>query len=948
VNLIRAFDDSPTLVSLTRLQAGGGVGVDIYVDVNERFINTLGYSREQLLGHTPTELGIWEATERAAVLEQVRQLKVLDNAPVTLRAADGSLHPALLNAELITLDGTQYLLALLRDVGSVEATDIVRREAAEQALQLSEEKYRTLVDHSQDGVFITHDGNYTYVNKTYADMLGYAPEQMIGAAFLKFFAPEDHEKINEIWNKRRAGQWEQAAYEIHLLKSDGITRVLASVRSGPIMLNGTLSSTGTIRDITDERRTQQALFQAEQSFRNIFENAVVGMYQSTPDGHFIKANQALAGILGYESPDDLIRNLPDIRMVYADPSERGQVLSGIEQQGQVRNAEVRMRRRDGSPIWVSMSARVVRNNANSVAHFEGSIYDITAQKTAEQALQRSEQRYRLLVDHSQVGVFINENGRYTYVNNAFAAMLGYTETEFTQLSYRDIFPPEELAAADERFEKRLRGEAVPDDYESSLLHKDRKTRVIVTQSIGIIELEDRRVMIGTVRDITDQKRFEAQLHHNANHDPLTGLPNRTLFIQRLSQAMEQGRHRRTPSYAVLFVDLDSFKVVNDSLGHAVGDQLLIEVAKRLKQCVGPWDTIARHGGDEFTILVDQMEQPRDAVEVAERIQAELLHPIQLGGNEIYTNSSIGIAPGNPQYLTTDEVLRDADTAMYQAKAAGKAGYVIFDQSMYDRARARLQLETELRQALDNGEFRVYYQPIVAVANQRIAGFEALVRWQHPRRGLLLPEEFLHVAEETGLILPIGWWVLHKACRQAHAWRQRYPEAKALTMSVNLAHKQFMHTSLAEQIASALRETLLEPSALHLEITETIFLENPRIAETRLQQIKKLGAHLHLDDFGTGYSSLSYLSALPLDTLKIDRVFIADAHLNHKHAAMVRTIIELARDLQMETVAEGVENEEQLKLLRQLECRYAQGFLFAPALESRAAEQLLSGEQVQEA
>jgi diguanylate cyclase (GGDEF)-like protein/PAS domain S-box-containing protein len=946
VNLIRAFDDSPTLVSLTRLQADGLVDMDVYVDVNERFVRTLGYSREQLLGHTPTELGIWEAAERTAVLEQVRRLQVLNNAPVTLRAADGSLHPALLNAELIILDGSQYLLALLRDTSTIGPIEIVRRQEVEQALQLSEEKYRTLVDHSQDGVFITHANNYTYVNKTYADMLGYTPEQMIGEPFLKFIAPEDHEKINEIWSRRRAGQWEQAAYEINLLKSDGSTRVLVSVRSGPIMLNDTLSSTGTIRDITDERRTQQALFLAEQSFRDIFENSVSGMYQSTPDGHFIKANQALADLLGFDSPDDLIRNLPDIRMVYADPEERAQVLSGIERQGQVRNAEVRMRRRDGSPIWVSISARVVRNSANSVAHFEGSLYDITAQKTAEQALQRSEQRYRLLVDHSQVGVFINENGRYTYVNNAFAKMLGYSEAEFVQLSYRDIFPPEELAAADERFEKRLRGETVPDNYESSLLHKDRKTRVIVTQSIGIIDLEDRRLMIGTVRDITDQKRFEAQLHHNATHDPLTGLPNRTLFIQRLSQAMEQGRHRSTPSYAVLFVDLDSFKVVNDSLGHALGDRLLIEVAKRLKQCVGPWDTIARHGGDEFTILVDQMEHPQDAVEVAERIQAELMHPIQLGGNEIYTNSSIGIAPGSPQYQTTDEVLRDADTAMYQAKAAGKAGYVIFDQTMYARARARLQLETELRQALDNGEFRVYYQPIVTVTDKLITGFEALLRWQHPRRGLLLPEEFLHVAEETGLILPIGWWVLQKACRQAHNWRQRYPDTKTLSISVNLAHKQFMHTSLPEQIASALQETRLEPSALHLEITETIFLENPRVAETRLRQIKKLGARLHLDDFGTGYSSLSYLSALPLDTLKIDRLFIADAHVNPKHAAMVRTIIELARDLNMETVAEGVENEEQISLLSKFGCQFAQGFLFAPALESRAAEQLLSGTEVQ--
>lgn len=940
MNLVRALTDSPMLVSLTRLRT------DEFVDVNEGFCQCLGYRREQLLGRGPVGLGLWDAAERDALLQRLHHERSLANIPVTLCAADGARHSMLLHAELISIGDDQLVLTTMQEFAGERAAPPGERASAEEALQVSEEKYRTLVDHSQDGVFVTHAGNYTYVNKTYADMLGYTPEQMIGQAFLKFIAPEDHQKINDIWSRRRAGQWEQAAYEICLLKSDGTTRVLASVRSGPIMLNGVLSSTGTIRDITEERRIQQALFEAEQSFRNIFEHAVVGMYQSTPDGHFIKANQSLAGILGYDSPDDLMRNLPDIRMVYADPDERALVLSGIEQQGQVRNAEVRMRRRDGSPIWVSLSARVVRNSAGSVAYFEGSLYDITAQKTAEEALQGSEQRYRLLVEHSQVGVFINENGRYTYVNSAFANMLGYSEAEFLQLTYRDIFPPEEVSAADERFQKRLRGEHVPDNYESSLLHKDRHTRIIVTQSIGVIDLNDRRLMIGTVRDITDQKRFEAQLHHNATHDPLTGLPNRTLFIQRLSQAMGQSRHRSTPGYAVLFVDLDSFKVVNDSLGHAVGDQLLIEVAKRLKQCIGPWDTIARHGGDEFTILVDQMERPQDAVEVAERIQAELMHPIQLGANEIYTNASIGIAPGNPQYLTTDEVLRDADTAMYQAKAAGRAGYVIFDQTMYARAHARLQLETELRQAVDNGEFRVYYQPIVALSNRQIVGFEALLRWQHPQRGLLQPEDFLHVAEETGLILPIGWWVLRKACRQAHTWRQHYPEAKALTIAVNIAHKQFMHVSLLEQITSALEETRLDPSALHLEITETIFLENPHVAETKLNQLKKVGVRLHLDDFGTGYSSLSYLSALPLDTLKIDRMFIADAPTNHKHTAMVRTIIELARELHLGTIAEGVENPEQIKLLNQLGCRYAQGFLFAPALESRAAERQLSGGEVQ--
>jgi predicted signal transduction protein with EAL and GGDEF domain len=331
--------------------------------------------------------------------------------------------------------------------------------------------------------------------------------------------------------------------------------------------------------------------------------------------------------------------------------------------------------------------------------------------------------------------------------------------------------------------------------------------------------------------------------------------------------------------------------------------------------------------------------------VAEHMLAELVHPVRLGDNEIYTNASIGIAPGHADYASTEELLRDADTAMYRAKAAGKAGYVVFDQDMYARARARLRVETEFRQALDNRELRVHYQPIVALANGRLMGFEALMRWQHPVRGLLGPDEFLHVAEETGLILPAGWWLLEEACRQVHAWRLSHPQAKDLTVAVNLAHKQFMYTGLPQRVNAALLETGLAPEGLHLEITETVFLENPKAAEHTLRRLRALGVALHLDDFGTGFSSLSYLSALPLDTLKIDRSFVSDMEQNPKHAAIVRTIIDLARELGMQTVAEGVESRAQLHLLDGLGCRFGQGNLFAPALDQKRANALFERESL---
>ncbi|HEY3645549.1 MAG TPA: PAS domain S-box protein, partial [Gammaproteobacteria bacterium] len=913
MKLASAFNGSSSLVALTRLADGR------FVDVNDSFELALGYPREELLGRTSVELGIWDADKREHFVQELIEQRNITTRLMTYRRQDGSEFEALLIAAVVTVDGEHYVLGILEDVLQQEANralqrrtetryrsifdhaveaiyqsspegrlldanpamarllgyaspqeligamqdigtqfyadptaraellrllqrqghfeerevqvcrrdgsliwvsenahavktesgellyyegtfvDVGARRAAEVALHVSEEKYRTLVDHSQDGVFITQEDLYTYVNQAYAAMLGYTTGEMIGTPYMRFIAPEDRPFLDEVWRKRRAGQWEQNAYEVHLLKKDGKTRILASVRSGPITLNGQLASTGTIRDITEERRTQEALLAAEQKFRAIFENAVIGMYQSTPTGQYLRANQALADIFGYATPEALLTSVKNISELYKNPGDRRLVNTDLERTGRVTGREVELRRRDGHSIWVSLSARLVRDADGNVAYYEGSLQDITARKQIESALQRSEQRYRLLVDHAQVGVFINENGYYTYVNRAFADMLGYTETELTGMSYRDIFPPEEVAAADERFRRRQRGEDVANDYESELLHKDRKTRIHVTHSIGTIDQDERRLMIGTVRNVTEQKRFEAQLRHNATHDPLTGLPNRTLFIERLAKAMERSRPQGAPGYAVLFIDLDSFKVVNDSLGHAAGDELLVQVAHRLKKCLGPWDILARHGGDEFTVLVGQTQDPEDAVDVADHILAELIHPVRLGDNEIYTNASIGIAPGHVDYATTDELLRDADTAMYRAKAAGKAGYVVFDQDMYARARSRLRVETEFRQALDNRELRVHYQPIVSLATGRLMGFEALMRWQHPVRGLLGPDEFLGVAEETGLILPAGWWLLEESCRQLHAWRLSHPQAKDLTVAVNLAHKQFMYTGLPQRV-----------------------------------------------------------------------------------------------------------------------------------------------------
>jgi diguanylate cyclase (GGDEF)-like protein len=424
--------------------------------------------------------------------------------------------------------------------------------------------------------------------------------------------------------------------------------------------------------------------------------------------------------------------------------------------------------------------------------------------------------------------------------------------------------------------------------------------------------------------------------HAAFHDSLTDLPNRSLFSDYLKLAIERSKRQSDYLFAVLFLDLDRFKYINDSLGHSSGDQLIVELARRLQGCLRQVDTVSRFGGDEFAILLDGIKDPSDAIRVAEKIQDELLRPFELGGHEAFTSASIGIALSSAGYDQPDLILRDADTAMYRAKDAGKSCYELFDLEMHSRAVIRMRLENDLRRAVERNEFCVYYQPIMSVETGRLSGFEALVRWQHPERGLVAPSEFIPVAEETGMIGQLGSWILEESCRQMHAWHQEHPANRALTMNVNLSSKQLIQSGLVQEVSDILKRTGLGARSLKLEITESVVMENAELAATMLKQLSDLNVHLCIDDFGTGYSSLSYLHRFPVDTLKIDRSFVNRIEEKDENVEIVRTIATLARNLGMEVVAEGVESEDQLACLKALRCEYAQGYLFSRALTADAA------------
>ena len=455
------------------------------------------------------------------------------------------------------------------------------------------------------------------------------------------------------------------------------------------------------------------------------------------------------------------------------------------------------------------------------------------------------------------------------------------------------------------------------------------------------------------RYLAEQERISRELEESrehfraaALHDALTGLPNRTLLMNHLRLAVEHSKRRPDYRFAALFLDLDRFKVINDSLGHIAGDQLLVHLARRLEDCIRGTDTVARLGGDEFAILLSDIEDYSDAVRVAERIHAELARPFHLGGHEVYTSASIGITLSATGYSDPEAILRDADIVMYRAKANGKARHELFDEAMHARAVALLRTETDLRRAVERDEFRVVYQPILSLLTGEVAGFEALVRWHHPERGVVSPSEFIPVAEETGLIVEIGRRVLREACRQLSEWQSRGLVRPSLYVSVNLSGKQFAQAALAESVAGALSEAGLDPRCLRLEITESVVMSNAEAACAALGRLRAHGLGISIDDFGTGYSSLSYLHRFPVDTLKVDRSFIGRMGEGDENGEIVRTIITLARNLGMQVVAEGVETARQGDLLRGLGCEYAQGYFFSRPLDPEACARWLAEEHAE--
>jgi diguanylate cyclase (GGDEF)-like protein/PAS domain S-box-containing protein len=655
-----------------------------------------------------------------------------------------------------------------------------------------------------------------------------------------------------------------------------------------------------------------------------------------PDGRWTYVSPQIEEILGY-SVSEWVSD-PGLWARHLHPDDRERVLA--EEQdiqsytpGQVYESEYRLLTRSGESRWVRDAAAIVATE-NGELVWSGVLTDITERRAIEEALRASEERFRAVIETaSDAFVSVDTEGRIVEWNRKAEDTFGWTRDEAIGLPLVTTVVPEGSRDAHvrgfARFVRTGGGPIVSRTLEVNAMRRD-GVEFPVELSVWMTLSQGTQRVNAFVRDTSDRKALE-QVTHQAFHDPLTDLANRALFTERVAAALVRRGDSSTETVAVLLLDLDDFKTVNDSLGHAAGDELLIAVAARLRSCVRPGDTLARLAGDEFAILLDDLDDERAAVAVAKRVGARLEAPFEIEEMEIAVRASIGISLGQTPDARPDDLMRDADVAMYEAKARGKGGFQVFEPHMRHAVVKRMELKADLRHALERGELHVHYQPYVKLADESIAGAEALLRWEHAERGLIPPLDFIPLAEEMGLIVPIGRWVLRTACAQAVDWARRFPELGPLTLSVNVSARQLQDRTFVGEVAEILTEHGLSPERVVLELTESSLVEDPDQAVRRLEELRELGIRLAIDDFGTGYSSLGYLQRYPIEILKVHRAFVSELGRHPEEPALAKAIVQLAQHLGMQTIAEGVEDGAQVDALRALGCGYAQGFHFSQPL-----------------
>ena len=683
-------------------------------------------------------------------------------------------------------------------------------------------------------------------------------------------------------------------------------------------------------DVTERRRAEQALRESEHRYRTLFEGNPLPMWVYDFETlRFIAVNEAAVRHYGFSKDEFLQMTIADIR----PPEELPTMYSTLAAlHDRDRNRIFRHRKKNGTVFDAEITSFEFVS-AGRRARLVIAV-DVTERRIADERLRENEERYRLLFERNLAGVFRSTiDGRILEVNDALARIFGYTREELlTVTSYSLYFTPEEQ----QRLMARLREQKSLSNIELRMRRKD-GSEIWALENMNLLESGDDGIIEGTIIDITDRKAAQEQVEYQAYHDVLTGLPNRLLFRDRIGVALAHARRNRR-AVAVMFLDLDQFKLINDTLGHTVGDGLLQAAAERLVRCVRADDTVARMGGDEFTILISDLPDARGALTVAQKVLDSMLKPMVVDGHELFVTTSVGIAVFPEDGMDAETLLKNSDRAMYRAKEAGRNNYQFATGVAVEGSVGRLSLERSLHHAFDRQEFVIHYQPMIELDTYRVVGAEALIRWNNPELGLLSPDEFIPVAEDCGLIFPIGEWVLRTACAQMKQWHRA--GHGDLHVAVNLSARQFQQHDLTSMIERILEETGLPASSLDIEITESTAMHNAEMSLAIMTRLKQMGIRLSIDDFGTGYSSLSYLKKFPIDTVKIDQNFVRDLTASPNDGAIISAVISMARALNLRVVAEGVETEEQLEFLRRQHCETIQGFLYSHPLPAEEFEGVL--------
>ena len=917
---------------------------DRFVHCNENYRNSMSGIDDTLVPGTPFEDMAKVFAERGLIAVEADQIDDWVRTRIAQHRAAEGFHEHqfadgrwIRTAERRTSDGG---LVCIR-------ADITERKRAEAALRESEEGYRDLIEGAVQGIVIDSNRKPLFANQVYADIFGYeSAEEIVALKSLQtLYAPHERRRVREYRRARMRGEAAPSHYEFEGVKKDG-SHIWLETRLRVITWQGKAATQSNVTDITERKRTEEKLRKSEELLRGAVDSLQEGFALYDADDRLVLFNDEYRRLhpdtqnmikpgLRYE---DLLRaNVANEANADALGREEEFIRDRLERH---RNPKGPIERRLTSGVTFIIKESRTRDGGITVT-----LTDITEQKRAEEALRESEERYRTLHEKTPVMVHsIDRDARLISVSDYWLEILGYERDEVLGRSIVEFYTDEARQYAEEIALPQFFKTGSSEDVPLQIVKKNGDILdILLSATVQYGQEGEFDHSLAVMIDVTERKRAEAHIEHLALHDSLTNLPNRFLFHDRLQNAVAQVK-RTDSALALLFLDLDDFKDVNDTLGHAAGDELLKAVAERLKSYLRDSDTVGRHnttlarlGGDEFTILLTNLSDPVDAATVADRIIEDLSRPFVIGGNVIHTGTCIGIAVYPSHGGTPEELLKKADLALYRSKAEGRNRYHFYSEQMETEILARKDLERDLRAALAEGQLSLVYQPQMDIKSGAMVGMEALLRWNHPERGFISPGEFIPVAEAIGLIVPIGKWVLHQACAQNKAWQEA--GLPAFAVAVNLSAVQFRQEDLVATVHGALQKAGLDPAYLHIEITESVFMQDG--AREVLLDFRRSGIAISLDDFGTGYSSLSYLTRFPVDKIKLDRSFVRDIAHDTSNAAIIKAVVNLGHSLGMRVNVEGVETGDVLSILRAYGVDEVQGYYYSHPLPADAVAEFLT-------